>query len=81
MWTAVTTRSLRSSGHLASWARQAPGVSESAGKRRRKSVGQGNPYLGGTLIRERCGLDVRTSRSAGYRDVGGRLDVATHSSG
>jgi transposase len=36
-------------GHLASWARQAPGVSESAGRRRRKSAGQGNPYLGGTL--------------------------------
>lgn len=36
-------------GHLASWARQAPGVSESAGRRRRKSAGPGNPYLGGTL--------------------------------
>ena len=36
-------------GHLASWARQAPGVSESAGRRRRKASGEGNPYLGGTL--------------------------------
>jgi transposase len=36
-------------GHLASWARQAPGVSESAGRRRRKGAGQGSPYLGGTL--------------------------------
>jgi transposase len=36
-------------GHLASWARQAPGVSESAGRRRQKSAGRGNPYAGGTL--------------------------------
>ena len=37
-------------GHLCSWARQAPRVSESAGKRKGKNAtGQGNPYLGGTL--------------------------------
>ena len=37
-------------GHLCSWARQAPRVSESAGKRRGKNAtGRGNPYLGGAL--------------------------------
>jgi len=37
-------------GHLCSWARQAPQVSESAGKRKGKNAtGRGNPYLGGTL--------------------------------
>jgi transposase len=38
------------SGHLASWSRQAPGVKESAGKRKGKNAtGRGNPYIGGTL--------------------------------
>jgi transposase len=37
-------------GHLASWARQAPGVRESAGKRKgRNAAGRGNPCIGGTL--------------------------------
>ena len=37
-------------GHLASWARQAPRVTESAGKRKGKNAtGRGNPYIGGTL--------------------------------
>jgi transposase len=36
-------------GHLASWARQAPGVSESAGRRKAKGAGRGNPYSGGAL--------------------------------
>ena len=37
-------------GHLCSWARQAPRVRESAGKRKGKNAtGQGNPYLGGAL--------------------------------
>jgi transposase len=37
-------------GHLASWARQAPQVRESAGKRKGKNAtGRGNPYLGGAL--------------------------------
>ncbi len=37
-------------GHLASWARQAPQVSESAGKRKGKNAtGRGNPYIGGAL--------------------------------
>ena len=37
-------------GHLCSWARQAPQVKESGGKRKGKNAtGQGNPYLGGAL--------------------------------
>ena len=37
-------------GHLASWARQAPRVTESGGKRKGKNAtGRGNPYIGGTL--------------------------------
>ena len=37
-------------GHLCSWARQAPRVSESAGKRTGKNAtGRGNPYIGGSL--------------------------------
>ena len=37
-------------GHLCSWARQAPQVSESAGRRKGKNAtGRGNPYLGGAL--------------------------------
>ncbi len=34
-------------GHLCSWARQAPQVSQSAGKRKGKNAtGRGNPYIG-----------------------------------
>ncbi len=37
-------------GHLASWARQTPRVTESAGKRKGKNAtGRGNPYIGATL--------------------------------
>ena len=37
-------------GHLASWARQAPQVASSAGKRKGKNAtGRGNPYIGGAL--------------------------------
>jgi len=37
-------------GHLASWARTAPRVTESAGKRKGKNAtGRGNPYIGGAL--------------------------------
>jgi len=37
-------------GHLCSWARVAPRVTESGGKRKGKSAtGRGNPYVGGTL--------------------------------
>jgi transposase len=35
-------------GHLASWARQTPRVTEPAGKRRgTNATGRGNPYIGG----------------------------------
>jgi transposase len=37
-------------GHLCSWARYAPGVRESAGKRKGKNAtGRGNPYIGGAI--------------------------------
>jgi transposase len=37
-------------GHLCSWARQAPQVSQSAGKRKGKhATGTGNPYIGAAL--------------------------------
>jgi transposase len=37
-------------GHLASWARQAPRVAESAGRRKGKNAtGRGNPYIGAAL--------------------------------
>jgi len=37
-------------GHLCSWARVAPRVTESAGRRKGKNAtGRGNPYIGGTL--------------------------------
>ena len=37
-------------GHLVSWARFAPGVTESAGKKKGKgSTGHGNPYLASVL--------------------------------
>ena len=37
-------------GHLCSWARVAPRVKESGGKRKgRSATGRGNPYIGGTL--------------------------------
>ena len=37
-------------GHLCSWARQAPRVSQSAGKRKGKNAaGKGNPYIGAAL--------------------------------
>ena len=37
-------------GHLCSWARVAPRVKESGGKRKgRNATGRGNPYIGGTL--------------------------------
>jgi transposase len=36
-------------GHLCSWARVAPCVKESGGKRKGGAAGRGNPYIGGTL--------------------------------
>jgi transposase len=55
-------------GHLASWARQAPGVSESAGRRKNKGAGRGNPYLGGTLGEASSAASrTRTFLGARYR--------------
>jgi transposase len=53
-------------GHLASWARQAPGVSESAGRRKAKGAGRGNPYSGGTLGEAAAGA-ARTQTFLGAR--------------
>jgi transposase len=36
-------------GHLCSWARRAPRVRESAGKRKGSATGRGNPYIGAAL--------------------------------
>lgn len=52
--------------HLASWARQAPGVSESAGYRKNKGAGRGNPYSGGTLG-EAAAAAARTQTFLGAR--------------
>jgi transposase len=46
----VDMSAFATAGHLASWARQAPRVTESAGKRKGKNAtGRGNPYIGGAL--------------------------------
>ena len=51
-----------SPGHLCSWLRAAPGVKESAGRRKGKNAtGRGNPYAGGTL--------GETAASAGRTDT------------
>ena len=47
--TGVDMTRFPTAAHLASWARQAPAVSESAGHRKNKGTGRGNPYSGGTL--------------------------------
>jgi transposase len=52
--------------HLASWVRQAPGVSESAGHRKSKGADQGNPYSGGTLG-EAAAAAARTQTFLGAR--------------
>lgn len=55
-------------GHLASWARQAPGVSESAGRRKAKGAGRGNRYAGGALGEAAAGAArTRTFLGAKYR--------------
>ena len=46
----VDMRVFPTAGHLCSWARQAPQVASSAGKRKGKNAtGRGNPYIGGAL--------------------------------
>ena len=54
-------------GHLCSWARQAPQVSQSAGKRRGKNAtGRGNPYIGAALGEAAIGAG-RTSTFLGAK--------------
>lgn len=48
--------------HFASWARVCPGTNESAGKRRRASTGDGNPWLRAALI-EAALASVRAGRA------------------
>ena len=54
-------------GHLASWAKYAPGVSESAGKKKGKnSTGHGNPYLA-RVLGEAAIATARTDTFLGER--------------
>jgi transposase len=54
-------------GHLCSWARQAPQVSQSAGKRKGKNAtGAGNPYIGAALGESAIGAG-RTSTFPGAK--------------
>ncbi len=48
--------------HFASWARVCPGTNESAGKRRRASTGDGNPWLRSALVEAALGA-VRAGRA------------------
>ena len=56
-------------GHLCSWARQAPQVSQSAGKRKGKNAtGRGNPYIGAALGESAIGAcRTQTFPGAKYR--------------
>jgi transposase len=56
-------------GHLCSWARQAPQVSQSAGKRKgRNATGTGNPYIGAALGEAAIGAGrTQTFLGAKYR--------------
>jgi len=56
-------------GHLCSWARQAPQVSQSAGKRKGKNAtGRGNPYIGAALGEAAIGAGrTQTFLGAKYR--------------
>lgn len=54
-------------GHLCSWARVAPRVTESGGRRKGKNAtGRGNPYIGGTLGEAAAGAG-RTQSFLGVR--------------
>jgi transposase len=53
-------------GHLASWAKFAPGVHESAGKKKAISTGHGNPYLARVLGEAAAGA-ARTDTFLGER--------------
>ena len=51
-------------GHLCSWARLAPRVRESAGRRKGKNAtGRGNPCIGGTLGEAAAGAEVPCRRN------------------
>jgi transposase len=63
----ATRAAFPTSGHPASWARQAPGVSESTGRRKRKGAGQGDPYLGGTLGETSAAARTRSFLAAKFR--------------
>ncbi len=56
-------------GHLCSWSRQAPQVSQSAGKRKgRNATGTGNPYIGAALGEAAIGAGrTQTFLGAKYR--------------
>jgi hypothetical protein len=60
---------LPTAGHLASWARQTPRVTESAGKRKGKNAtGRGNPYIGAALGEASVSVGrARTFLGARYR--------------
>jgi transposase len=62
-------------GHLCSWARQAPGVRESGGKRKgRNATGRGNPYIGGALGEAAIGAGrTQTFLGARYRRLVTRM--------
>jgi transposase len=62
-------------GHLASWARQTPRVTESAGKRKGKNAtGRGNPYIGGALGEASISVGrTQTFLGAKYRRLCARM--------
>ena len=62
-------------GHLCSWARLAPRVRESAGRRKGKNAtGRGNPYIGGTLGEAAAGAGrTQTFLGAKYRRLCTRM--------
>ena len=62
-------------GHLCSWARVAPRVRESAGRRKGKNAtGRGNPYIGGTLGEAAAGAGrTQTFLGAKYRRLCTRM--------
>jgi len=62
-------------GHLCSWARLAPRVRESAGRRKGKNAtGRGNPYIGGALGEAAAGAGrTQTFLGAKYRHLCTRM--------
>jgi transposase len=60
-------------GHLVSWAKYAPGVSESAGKKKGKnSTGHGNPYLAAILGNAAAAAKTDTFLGDRYRRIARR---------